>query len=115
MRFTYRAILALFLMASCNGSSIPPQNNTANLSDDNYIEDTIIQKVFAIDSVRERAEYVLKNSNGKRKLSATIYGPPSDSLDYYLIKVTEDNGTAYHTHFNYKVNKKTLQISSIEN
>ncbi len=57
-----------------------------------------------------KKKYVTKYSRGKRHLSYAVYGRPNKENNYYLVKVWEDNGGSYYTHFNFYVNKKTFAI-----
>lgn len=67
--------------------------------------------VWELPEVKERAKYVEKQTNGKRKLIiwACEYIDDAKS-DFYWIKVGEDNGNEYVTHFNFYVYAKTQEI-----
>jgi hypothetical protein len=74
------------------------------------LERRIIDKVLALPEVQKEIRYVETASKGKRHLGATISERPSEEFAYYLIKVWEDNGVSYVSHFNFFVNPKTLTI-----
>lgn len=74
------------------------------------LESKIIDKVFALPEVQKEIQYVETASKGKRHLGATILQRPSKEFPYYLVKVWEDNGMSYVSHFNFFVNPKTLTI-----
>jgi hypothetical protein len=91
-------IASLFLF--CN--SAPAQNKA--------LEKKIIDTIFRLKEVRERANYVEKMSKGKNHLGVAIYGTPSKDEPYYWVKAWEDNGAGYVTHFNFYVFPKPFTI-----
>lgn len=74
------------------------------------LEGIIINKVLALPEVQKEIQYVETASKGKRHLGAAISQRPSKEFAYYLVKVWEDNGMSYVSHFNFFVNPKTLTI-----
>jgi hypothetical protein len=78
------------------------------------IENKIIDTIFKLKEVKERARYVEKESKGKRHLGIAIYTAPSKHEPYYWVKAWEDNGSSYVTHFNFYVYPKTFTIKFLD-
>jgi hypothetical protein len=74
------------------------------------LEDKILDTVLSLSEVKQEAKKVERLSHDKRHLSDVIYQKPSKDFNYYWVKVWEDNGGAYATHFNFYVQPKTLEI-----
>ena len=74
------------------------------------LENKIIDTIIKLKEVRDRAKYVLDQTKGKRHLQYAIWGKPSSEKPYYWLKVLEDNGDTYYTHFNFYVYPKTMTI-----
>jgi len=66
--------------------------------------ENILDTIWTIDEVNERNEYVKKQTHNKRELMVYINGTPEELNEkYYWVKVAEDNGIAYFTHFDFFV------------
>jgi hypothetical protein len=78
------------------------------------IEERILDTVMNIPEVKEEAKYVETESHGKRHLSLFINLKPSKTFRYYWIKVWEDNGYSFVTHFHFYVDPKTLSIKFLD-
>ncbi|HNQ67997.1 MAG TPA: hypothetical protein PKN32_06455 [Bacteroidales bacterium] len=83
------------------------QNENVDISS---IEDQIIDKILELPEVKDRADYIVKETNGERHLKIWIAASPKETGSYYLIKAGEDNGMSLVTHFDFHVNPKTLEI-----
>jgi hypothetical protein len=71
--------------------------------------DTLISVVASQKIVQDEIRLVDSLSNHTRKLSFQVR--PKDSLDViYLVKVLEDNGNSFTTHFNFLIDLRTLKI-----
>jgi len=66
--------------------------------------------VAKLPEVINADNYVKKVTNGKRHLFSYLASEPNKDEPYYLVKVAEDNGSAYYTHFIFYVQPKTYQI-----
>ncbi len=77
-------------------------------------ENKIIDTIIKLKEVRDRAKYVLDQSKGKRHLQYGIWGKPANKEPYYWVKVMEDNGDTYYTHFNFYVYPKTMAIKYLD-
>jgi len=77
-------------------------------------EHLIIDTIMKLEEVKERAKYVKDQTKGKRHLQYTIWEEPSKEAPYYLVKVIEDNGISYYTHFNFYVYSKTMTIKYLD-
>jgi hypothetical protein len=71
-----------------------------------WITDTIL----SIEEVKKEDKFLQKKTKGERKLSVEIYSFPNKTDKYYWVKVWEDNGFAYATHFNFYVYPETKKI-----
>ena len=74
------------------------------------LENKILDTVLSLPEVKQEEKKVEKLSKNKRHLSDIIYQRPQKDFKYYWVKVWEDNGRAYATHFNFYVNPKNLTI-----
>ncbi len=84
--------------------------NVDNSIGKSSIEDQMMDKILSLPEVKERADYVVKETKGERHLEIWIAARPKETGSYYLIKVGEDNGMSLVTHFDFHVNPKTLEI-----
>jgi hypothetical protein len=78
------------------------------------IENNIIDTVEKLKIVQERMKYVEADSKGKRHLQFTIWEKPTKQTPYYWVKVMEDNGISYYTHFNFYVYPGTMKIKFLD-
>jgi hypothetical protein len=75
-----------------------------------FNEDIVLKKILQLPEVKKRISDVKKRSKGKRHLKFAIWQKPTAKENYYWVKVIEDNGVAYHTHFNFFVDSINLAI-----
>src|ERR1700684_1649130 len=73
------------------------------------IENKILDTIAKLKRVKERIAYVEKETKGKRHLKFIIWDKPTKYHPYYWVKVMEDNGLSYYTHFNFYVYPKTMK------
>lgn len=66
-------------------------------------EDKLIDRVLQLPEVKALSEKVAKESNGKRRLTGRISSMPSDDQEYYGISISEDNGEAMATYFEFRI------------
>jgi len=78
------------------------------------IENNILDKILNLPEVQKESRYVATASKGQRRLSAAIYQTPTKKSNLYWVKVWEDNGGNYVSHFNFFVNPKTLAIKYLD-
>lgn len=75
------------------------------------IEEKIIDTIFKLTEVKERAKYIDQQTKGKRHLKVWIEDTPKlPDQKYFWIKVGEDNGTNLVTHFNFYVYPDSMRI-----
>jgi hypothetical protein len=74
------------------------------------LENEIIDTISKLKPVIERMHYVDAESKGKRQLKFIIWRKPTKSSPFFWVKVMEDNGISYYTHFNFYVYPKTMKI-----
>src|SRR5579863_768932 len=74
------------------------------------LENEIIDTISKLKPVIERMHYVDAQSKGKRHLKFTIWKKPTKSSPYFWVKVMEDNGISYYTHFNFYFYPKSMTI-----
>ena len=121
--------LLLFGLHSCNQTT----NKSENLNDDtikkenphigfvdkpidslaktNDAEEKIIDTIFKLKGVKERAKYIEHQTKGKRHLKIWVEATPKKPKEnYYWIKVGEDNGTNSVAHFNFFVYPDSMRI-----
>ena len=75
------------------------------------LENEIIDTISKLKPVIERMHYVDAESKGKRQLKFIIWRKPTKSSPFFWVKVMEDNGISYYTHFNFYVYPKTMKIN----
>jgi len=119
----FSILLLFFITLACNQASI--KSNTSNKIDTNkiqnitskfsikqrdssiaynQIEEKIIDTIFKLHEVKERAKYIEKQTKNKRHLIIWIADTPNlPEQKYYWIKVGEDNGMNLVTHLNFFV------------
>lgn len=74
-------------------------------------EDKIYKLILEIPEVKERGNYIEMKSNGKRHLQLMIAETPKENKsNYYWIKVGEDNGTNFVTHYNFYIYTSNFEI-----
>lgn len=65
-------------------------------------EEDIIDTIFKLPEILERAKYIEVQMKGRNHLKVWIAGTPvSLNQKYYWIKAGEDNGSSLVTHFNF--------------
>jgi len=119
MKNTLFIILTVFLCTSINieaqNESLKPvdgisgQSNSKN--DYCSTEESIVDIIWNLKEVQKRNKYVIKKSNGKRKLTILIYKKPEETeKEYYWLKVVEDNGSNFYSHYNFFVYPKHMKV-----
>jgi hypothetical protein len=74
-------------------------------------EESAVDTIWNLAETQDRNDLVIKKSNNERKLSIIVFEKPSESNDHrYWIKVVEDNGVNYVSHFNFFVYPVTNEI-----
>jgi hypothetical protein len=74
----------------------------------------ICDLILALNVVRYADNYVRKVTHGKRHLFAYISDSPTRKENFYWVKVAEDNGMSYVTHFTFRVDSKTYDIRYLD-
>ncbi len=127
------SILSFFVLLNCNQTTNKSvhlivgkdKNDNSNLSltnnkiysltKKNEEEKRIIDTIFKLAEVRERAKYIKQHSKGKRELKVWIRDTPKQpNKKYYWIQVGEDNGTNLVSHFNFFVYPDTMLITYLD-
>ena len=103
-------ILALTLPFFVDAQEGTHQNKTKNNLQVEKLEDNILDTILKIPKVVRQAKYVEDVSKGSRHLADVIYKRPTNIRKYYWVKVWEDNGMSYVTHFNFFVYPKDMSI-----
>ena len=91
-----------------------PTNSFQNEADSfksNGIDGKIIDTIFKLEEVKEKAKYIEGETKGERHLN--IWFADTANLPdhkFYWIKVGEDNGTNLVTHFNFHVYPNSMRI-----
>lgn len=133
MKLRYNFIFfILIILSSCNqaikSSDTPIINNALNEANEKFdyknndieidtivipeeIQKKIFDTILALPEVKKEAKYIEKCSNGERHL-IIWFNPSQQDLNekYYWVKVGEDNGDAYSTHFNFFIYPENFEI-----
>lgn len=72
--------------------------------------DELLERIWELPKVQERAEYVQKETKGERKLKLKIQQKPTKEDPYYWIKAGEDNGMNFVSHFQFAIDPTTSEI-----
>lgn len=76
-----------------------------------FTEKSVMDTIWILEEVKLLNENVIKESGGTRKLSVILYKKPYEtSSGYYWLKVAEDNGVNYVSHFNFFVYRVEMTI-----
>jgi hypothetical protein len=78
----------------------PKKDTHVKLSD---TEDKLIAKVWTLPEVKALSDKIERESKGKRHLVGRISSEPSDDQEYYGVSVSEDNGEALATYFEFRI------------
>ena len=95
---------------------IPKPKNKRVSKSGNFtkLESKIVDTIASLKEVKERMNYVEGQTNEKRHMHIGIWERPTKDKPYYLVKVMEDNGVAYVTHFNFLVYPNTMTIKYLD-
>lgn len=66
-------------------------------------EDKLIDQVWHLPEVKALSDKIERESKGKRHLVGRISSEPSDDQEYYGISISEDNGEALATYFEFRI------------
>lgn len=66
-------------------------------------EDKLISQVWQLPEVKSLSDKIERESKGKRHLVGRISSTPSDDQEYYGVSVSEDNGEALATYFEFRI------------
>jgi hypothetical protein len=78
---------------------------------DSLTETSVIDTIWKLEEVIERNDYLLKETLGKRKISVLIYKKTDETKKgYYWLKVGEDNGVSFVSHYNFFVYPNTMKV-----
>jgi hypothetical protein len=78
------------------------------------VERKIIDTIMHIEEVALKDILIRKSTNGKRHFSYAIWSCPTSENPFYWVKVMEDNGTSYVTHYNFYVYPKDFSIKYLD-
>jgi hypothetical protein len=91
-------------------ATLPTKQKDSTVNN-NDIEEKIIDTIFKLTEVKERAKYIDQQTKGKRHLKVWVEDTPKlPDQKYFWIKVGEDNGTNLVTHFNFYVYPGSMRI-----
>ena len=84
--------------------------DTTSISNED-IENNIVDTIFKLPEIKERAKYIEEQTKGKRHLKVWVADTPNfPDQKYYWIKAGEDNGRNLVTHFNFYVYPDSMRI-----
>ena len=91
-------------------STISTKKTDSSISNKD-VEGKIIDTIFKLTELKERAKYIEEQTKGKRHLKIWVAGTPNlPDQKYYWIQAGEDNGTNLVTHFNFYVYPDSMRI-----
>ena len=97
----------LFIL-SCNQNSLELKAELINQAD---VKKKIIDTIFSLPEVKQRAAFIFNQTNGGRSMKVWIEDTPSISAkEYYWVKAGEDNGIKLVTHYNFFVYPESMKI-----
>ena len=102
--------IGLILLAELPVHTQPVVSKVSVVNDSSRIEEKVLDTIMNLKEVKERATYVIKQTKGRRHLLYTIWQKPTSKAPYYWVKVMEDNGLTYHTHFNFYIYSESFAI-----
>lgn len=70
----------------------------------------LLDQIWELPKVKKRSEYVRTETNGERTLKLKIQQKPTKEDPYYWVKVGEDNGLNFVSHFLFALNPNTSEI-----
>lgn len=74
------------------------------------LEEKIIDTIFSLKEVKEREEYIERETKGVRHMTIWVAEKPTEKNKCYWIKAGEDNGTNLVTHYNFVVYPDSMRI-----
>jgi hypothetical protein len=99
-----KTFLLILVLSFSSAFSCFAQSTTEGTKNNfSKLESIVLDMVIKLPEVKRRARYVEQNSKNRRRLQYLIWEKPSKKTPYYWVRVMEDNGNAYHSHFNFFV------------
>ncbi|MGB1242927.1 MAG: hypothetical protein ACPG49_10425 [Chitinophagales bacterium] len=86
------------------------QNETTAIPKDTIDIEPLLDKIWDLQKIQKRAEYVKEQTNGERALKLRILEEPNEISSFYWIKVGEDNGMNFVSHFQFAINPSTKEV-----
>lgn len=91
-----------------DGTKVEPEKTVPKPKKDTHVkitntEDRLIDKVWQLPEVKALSDKIERDSKGKRHLVGRIASTPSDDQEYYGISISEDNGEAMATYFEFRI------------
>ncbi len=103
-------LLIIFLQNACSNKPAVDAAPTMLEEGATTIERSVIDTIMALQEVKQRAHFIENETKEKRHLAVFIASEPDSVNSYYWIKVGEDNGDAFATHFNFFVYPDSMCI-----
>lgn len=66
-------------------------------------EDQLINRIWQLPEVKALSDKIERESKGNRHLVGRISSAPSDDQEFYGISISEDNGEALATYFDFRI------------
>ncbi len=123
MRFLFITFFSIFLFACSSDSTdkksaIKKPEELSNNTEEIHLKpkqaneslDKLLNQIWELPKVQERSEYVQKETKGERKLKIEIQQEPTKADPYYWVKVGEDNGMSFVSHFLFAIDPNTNEI-----
>ena len=110
-------VIILIVLPNLLATGIQAQSSKGNTKSSivlSKLGNKIIDTIISLKEVKAQALYVLKQTKGTRHLQYSIWQKPTKKKPYYWVKVMEDNGSTYYTHFNFYVYPGSLRIKYLD-
>lgn len=93
------ALLAIFM-----GCQSEAQKQKRTIIDKDVNVENILDTIWTLQEVNDRNASIKQKSENKRELIVFIQATPDElEEEYYWVKVAEDHGTAFYSHFDFYV------------
>ena len=88
--------------------------DSQNKNDKSKMTDKAAEKIASLPEIIKADNYCKKLSHGKRHLVTYVAADPNGDENYYLIRVAEDNGSAFHAWFLFAFYPDSYKIEYID-
>jgi len=88
---------------------------SSSINSNEKLDAQVIDSIYALPEVKERGEYIEKQTKGKNKMVVLITERPDDNKeDFYMVEVGEDNTSSVVNHFTFYVYYPSFKIKYLD-